>query len=319
MSHNVGILAPGKGWGNFVSYISCFKTISKVRNKKVILITKKFSSAKSYLDDQDFVSEFYEIPDDKKSFLKKIKYITTLYKILSKSKLDEIFIFHSSATLILISFLANIKNIYAPGIGYQNFLLKKKNKFYKNFFSKIIDPVEETKNLTKKVLNIKNIDFIPLKNNTKTDDNLVGICIACSGTEKQWGVENYIELINFLIKNNYNKFLLLSGKDQSNLERIIINKFSDSVEFFETSNKSISQIIPDLKKCNFVIGNDTGFLHLSVAYNKKTFVILGDCPPHTYSNLILSIDKDENVKRSNVSIKTIKLDKVIKYLNKYLI
>ena len=49
MSLNVGILAPGKGWGNFVSYISCFKTISKVRNTNIILITKEFSSAKSYL------------------------------------------------------------------------------------------------------------------------------------------------------------------------------------------------------------------------------------------------------------------------------
>ena len=55
MSHNVGILAPGKGWGNFVSYISCFKTISRIKNKKIILITKEFSNAKSYLGDQDFV------------------------------------------------------------------------------------------------------------------------------------------------------------------------------------------------------------------------------------------------------------------------
>ena len=55
MSLNVGILAPGKGWGNFVSYISSFKTISKVRNTNVILITKEFSSAKSYLEDQQFI------------------------------------------------------------------------------------------------------------------------------------------------------------------------------------------------------------------------------------------------------------------------
>ena len=62
MNENVGILAPGKGWGNFVSYISCFRTISIIRNKKVILITKEFSSAKSYLNDQNFVKKFYEIP-----------------------------------------------------------------------------------------------------------------------------------------------------------------------------------------------------------------------------------------------------------------
>ena len=319
MSHNVGILAPGKGWGNFVSYISSFKTISKVRNTNVVLITKEFSSAKSYLEDQQFVKEFYEIPDNKRGFLKSIKYAFKLYKILSKAKLDEIFIFHSSVTLVLISYLSNIKNIYAPGIGYQNFFLKKKNRLYEKFFSKTIDPVEETNNLTKKILKIEKINFLPLEHNTITDEKLAGICIACSGPEKQWGVENYKEIINFLIKNNYNKFLLLSGIDQSNLEKNIVNNFSKPIEFIDTSTKTIGEVIPYLKKCKFVIGNDTGFSHLSVAYNKKTFVILGDCPPHTYSNLILPIDKDDDVKRSIDSIKTIKLEKVLNYLNKHLI
>ena len=58
MSTNTAILAPGKGWGNFVSYISCFKKISEVRKAKIILITKKFSSAEAYLEDQNFISKF---------------------------------------------------------------------------------------------------------------------------------------------------------------------------------------------------------------------------------------------------------------------
>ncbi len=312
-------MAPGKGWGNFVSYISCFKTISRVRNKKIILITKKFSSAKSYLEDQDFVKEFHEVPDNKRGVFKKIKYIIKLYQILLKSQLDEIFIFHPSSTLVIISYLANIKNIYAPGIRYQNFFLNKKNKLYNSFFSKSIDAVEESKSLTKKILNVDKIEFIPLQYDVNIDEKLVGICIACSGSEKQWGEGNYIKLINFLIEKQYNKFLLLSGKDQSNLENAIISNYSEQVKFINTSNKSIDEIIPDLKKCNFVIGNDTGFSHLSVAYNKKTFVILGDCPPHTYSKLITTIDKDEDIERGIDSIKTIKFDKVLKYLNNSLI
>ena len=38
MKDSIGILAPGKGWGNFVSYISCFKTISENRNKNTALM-----------------------------------------------------------------------------------------------------------------------------------------------------------------------------------------------------------------------------------------------------------------------------------------
>ena len=82
MKDSIGILAPGKGWGNFVSYISCFKTISENRNKKVSLITKKFSSAKSYLYDQNFVEKFIEIPDDTRGIIKKIKSVIYIYKEL---------------------------------------------------------------------------------------------------------------------------------------------------------------------------------------------------------------------------------------------
>jgi len=61
MTLNVGILAPGKGWGNFVSYISSFKTISKVRNTNVILITKKsiLSWQKKYKSWNEFIIKNY--------------------------------------------------------------------------------------------------------------------------------------------------------------------------------------------------------------------------------------------------------------------
>ena len=96
--------------------------------------------------------------------------------------------------------------------------------------------------------------------------------------------------INLLVTKGYNKFLLLSGTDQERYENKIIENFKMKIGFETTSNNTISEVIPKLKKCKFVIGNDTGFSHLSVAYNKKTFVILGDCPPHNYSDLIISIE-----------------------------
>ena len=108
MKDSIGILAPGKGWGNFVSYISCFKTISENRNKKVILITKKFSSAKSYLYDQNFVEKFIEIPDNTRGIINKIKSVIYIYKELKKLNLNEIFIFHSSPLYVIISYLAKI-------------------------------------------------------------------------------------------------------------------------------------------------------------------------------------------------------------------
>ena len=317
MKDSIGILAPGKGWGNFVSYISCFKTISENRNKKVILITKKFSSAKSYLSDQNFVENFIEIPDNTRGIINKIKSVIYIYKELKKLNLNEIFIFHSSPLYVIISYLAKINKIYAPGIKYQNFFLKKKFKYYESYKSKLIDPVEESKELIKKILNIKHVPFKILKYDGKIDQKKIAICVACSGYERQWGSENYIKLIKYLASLNYQKFLILSGKDQSEIENEIIEKSDKKLEFIKTSMKKIDEVIVDLKNCKLLIGNDTGFTHLAIAYGKKSFVILGDCPPHTYSELIIPIDKDENLPRTSSSIKSTTYEKVISVFNKH--
>ncbi len=316
MKDKIAILAPGKGWGNFVSYISCFKKISEERKKKIVIITKKFSSAKSYLSDQNLVDNFVEIPDDTRGIVKKISSIIYIYNEIKKLNLNEIFIFHSSALYVLISYFAGVNKIYAPGIKYQNFFLKKDFKLYDNFKSKLIDPVEESKELIKKILKINYVPFKTLKFNEKIDDKKIAVCIACSGYEKQWGPENYIKLIKFLSSKSYTKFLILSGKDQFGIEEEIIKKSDMKLEFIKSSKKTISQVIPELKSCKLFIGNDTGFSHLATAYAKKTFVILGDCPPHTYSDLIIPIDKEDNSPRNSNSIKSISFEKVINIFNK---
>ena len=316
MKDKIAILAPGKGWGNFVSYISCFKKISEERKKKIVIITKKFSSAQSYLSDQNLVDNFVEISDDTRGIVKKICSIIYIYNEIKKLNLNEIFIFHSSALYVLISYFAGVNKIYAPGIKYQNFFLKKDFKFYDNFKSKLIDPVEESKELIKKILKINYVPFKTLKFNEKIDDKKIAVCIACSGYEKQWGSENYIKLIKFLSSKGYTKFLILSGKDQFGIEEEIIKKSDMKLEFIKSSKKTISQVIPELKSCKLFIGNDTGFSHLATAYAKKTFVILGDCPPHTYSDLIIPIDKEDNSTRNSNSIKSISFEKVINIFNK---
>ena len=292
------------------------KKYQKKEKKKIVIITKKFSSAKSYLSDQNLVDNFVEIPDDTRGIVKKISSIIYIYNEIKKLNLNEIFIFHSSALYVLISYFAGVNKIYAPGIKYQNFFLKKDFKLYDNFKSKLIDPVEESKELIKKILKINYVPFKTLKFNEKIDDKKIAVCIACSGYEKQWGPENYIKLIKFLSSKGYTKFLILSGKDQFGIEEEIIKKSDMKLEFIKSSKKTISQVIPELKSCKLFIGNDTGFSHLATAYAKKTFVILGDCPPHTYSDLIIPIDKEDNSPRNSNSIKSISFEKVINIFNK---
>ena len=102
-----------------------------------------------------------------------------------------------------------------------------------------------------------------------------------------------IEITIYLIIS-YRKFLIISGSDQFNEEEIIRKNF-DNLDITFTSEKKIKDIIPHLMKCEFCVGNDTGFAHLSINLNIDTFIIYGDCPPQLYSDLIHPIDIENNI------------------------
>lgn len=317
--NNIAIIAPGKGWGNFVSFIGTIKKISEVKNKKIILITKKASSANAYLNNESFIKKIFEIPNDSRGFYKKIKLIFDLSFELFKENVKEAYIFHSSFIFVIICFIARVKNIYAPGIRSQIFFLKKNNRIYNCYHEKeLLPPVAEVKQLVKKVLKIQDFEYTPLqKKKYGTKKGRIAICIACSGWQKQWGVKNYIELIKIFKDKGYIEFLILSGKDQENLENIIQSSFLTNREFIFTAKKKINEIVDDLSMCEFFIGHDTGFSHLSRLLGIKTFVIGADTEPEIYTNLCVFIDIKKNIVRSDQSTKTIKIDDVIKVLNEH--
>ena len=154
-----------------------------------------------------------------------------------------------------------------------------------------------------------------MNNDSKEKNTLIAIGIACSEKERRWSIDNYIELVKYLLKKNYNNFLIISGKNQTNEEENIKEKLNNNnANFIFTSKKKISDVIPDILKCKFYVGNDTGFAHLFVNYGINSYIIYGDCVPQYYSKSINIIDKDEDIERSDNSINTITLDKVIESL-----
>lgn len=311
------IIDPGKGWGHFVSKIYAFRALSEHLEKKLIIITKESTQAKSYLKNENFCQDIIYL-DDSKGGIKKIfdnfKQNLRLIKIIKNLNVDSCYIFHPSLRLVLLAHLSQINKVFAIGHKYQNFFIKEDRRLYKSFFSKTVLYDMEASNYVEKLCNIKKIKFKPLNNPSKEKKTLIGIGIAASEIEKRWPIDNYIKIIQYLSKNN-KTFLIVSGKDQEKEEDLIKTKLLNyNLDLIFTSNKKIASVIPDLLKCKFYIGNDTGFSHLSVNYGIISHIIYGNCIPQYYSEFINVIDKDEDIKRSNESIKSISVDKVIRNL-----
>ena len=319
----IAVIAPGKGMGNFISMIGCFQTIYKNTNKKLIILTKKSTSAKMYISNQNFCNEVIYFDENKRGLTNIVYNLKLFFKfvlLLKSLKINKLYILHPSKKYLFAGYVAGIKIIYAPGYRLQNLLLSKNKKYYKSYFSKALDPLIETQELLKKIFKINLIEKGLLNYNLNFKKTFIGICIACSGYERQWGKQNFIKVINYLIVKGYKKFIILSGKDQETLENEIVYevlKNNEDIEIIETSKYTMNLIYENLKKTFIYIGNDTGIAHLSIALGIKSIIIHGDCPPQHYSSLNYIVDNVDKI-RSKTSIKKITFDQVKNKINEVL-
>ena len=314
------IIDPGKGWGQFVSKMYCYQKLSEHLNSKIIFLTKKSTQAEHYLGTTSFCEKVIYLEESKTGINNIFKNIKSFLKDIEKINqfnFDACYVFHPSLRYLFIANFSNIKNIWGLGFKFQNLFLKRNQKYYQSFFSKSKGD-EETLESIKKITHYLKIDYKPLSSLDFRLRDTVGIIIAASGNEKRWSINNYLKVIDFLKKKNYKKFLIISGLDQSHDEKIIKENFTDNLEIIFTSDKKINEVIPYLKKCKFCVGNDTGFAHLSINLDIETLVIQGDCPPQYYSKLLSHVDIDSDVIRSSKSIHTIKIEKVLNELSKFL-
>jgi ADP-heptose:LPS heptosyltransferase len=315
------IIDPGKGWGQFVSKMYCYQKLADHLNSKIIFLTKKSTQAEYYLKSTSFCEGVIYLEEPKKGIQNMINNIISSFKNIkkiNKYNFKECYIFHPSLRYMFIANFSNIREIWGLGFKFQSFFLKKNKKFYSSYFSKTKGD-NEALEFVRKITNTKKIDYKPLSSMENGLRDTVGIIIAASGNEKRWSINNYLKLIEFLKEKNYKKFLIISGLDQEKEEVLIKENFIDDIEITFTSDKKISDVIPYLKRCQFCIGNDTGFAHLSVNLDIETMVIQGDCPPQTYSALLKHIDIEPDVIRSPTSIHTIKVEKVLNELSNFLV
>ena len=312
------VLAPRKGMGDCVSFFGIFKTISKYSKKKIILVTVENTSAKKIFKYEKIFKKIIYFEQSNKNYFNVILSYLKIFRALSLAKslgTKEVIILHQSPKYILISRILRFKIIEAPGQKFQRFFLKK-NRVYKNFSTKKLSPIDESKYLVKKIFSVSNIENNNFFVNLKDKKNYIAIGIATSGLEKFWTLENYIKVIDYFFQKGFKSFLLLSGKNQSVLESNICNFFSlKNINFIKTSNLSIEKIIPYLKRTKIYFGNDTGFSHLTAGYQIPSMVIYGDCEPfNDYSKFIYPIVPKNKIFTKN-SIKEISFEHVKNKIN----
>ncbi len=148
-----------------------------------------------------------------------------------------------------------------------------------NFFLKI--PVEE----------IKTIDSLSGK------DTYIAIHPGGPMILKRWSIDNYVNIIRFLLDKYPVKILLVGGKDEHSLNQSIISLTNDRRVIDLSGRITLSQLALTMKKASLFLGNDSGPMHIAAICGTKVIGLFGPTDPERfgpYGANCIAIRKETN-------------------------
>ena len=260
------IIIKSPGIGDLQILLSNIHHISRTIGKPVTVLAQKNTGADIIFKHDPHVEGVLNL--EKKEF----------FRIINKIKVrnfNQCYIYSDSIRLYLISKFSGISKIEK-----YPFFSKKGKNFYKT-----------AKEFTEKILKLKidsnskiywdRNDVEKTKKNYDIKNNIKNIVcgISASGPTKRWNVDNYIKLFQKINSQFPCKFFLAGGENDENLIQKVMHSLENCVPL---SKLNIEQIIPIVASCQYYIGNDTGFGHLSANLNSKCLMLFCDSPPSAY-------------------------------------
>ena len=265
------VIIKSMGIGDLSILISNIHAISKKNAKPVTVLAQKNTRARSILKYDPHIEEVIELDE------KEIKSFFGIIKKIKPMKFDQSYIYSDSFRLYMISKLSGIK---------ENFNYSFFSKKGKNFFRTAKEFTEKTLNVkvnsqSKIYWDKKDIEEAKKKFSISNEVKNIVCGISASGPTKRWDINNYIKLFESLDTKFKCKFFLAGGlNDEDLIEKIKSSAIGKKSISFSTMK--ISETIPIIAACQYYIGNDTGWGHISSALNLKSLFLFMDSPPSAY-------------------------------------
>jgi len=302
MNQTVNVIIKSSGIGDLCILIAYIHAISKSAGTPVIVLAQKSTRASSILKNDPYIKEVIDL--DKKGFFR-------ITKKMKSYKFDQSYIFSDSIRLYLIAKTSSKK------IFHYKFFSKKGKNFYKT-----------AKDFTEKTLNTKvdpqskiycnknDIEQAKKKFNISDSTKNIVCGISASGPTKRWDVNNYIKLFENLNLKFKCKFFLAGGPNDENLiEKITKSSIGDKCT--SLSKMNIGETLPIIGACQYYIGNDTGWGHISSGLNLKSLFLFMDSPPLAYGvyskNISVIVPEGETIESCGHNTRgTISFSEVLK-------
>jgi len=271
MKNKIAVIIGARGIGDLIYHLPLLKSLYQSYNEELIIFSNKANKAKEVFKDEKFFKKIIYIDNHRYNPLVTIINSFKFKSFLNSYKIERIILTSNAKRLILPVLMSNakIKNFFGTG----KFLLTKDKKNDHLTVSERLLKYTAELDLPKKIWDFN------LTINSQNIENKKNIFISVDSHHDQnnWGLVNYLKIINALRKD-HKIFLNFSPNKKE-----ILKFFLDRKIFFKnivfTHKKNISQIIEIIKKCQYVIGNESGPVCLGASFRKKVHAIY--LPIHT--------------------------------------
>lgn len=219
---------------------------------------------------------------------KKNDSIISIIRSIRKEKYDIVFDLYSNPKTAQVTFLSGAK--YRIGYAYRG------RKYAYNIKSEIGRGESHSAEHNLELLRAAEIPIISKKikfyltknsenfansliNKKIREDNLIGIIPSGGWDSKRCPKERWVQIINKIAEKIYASFLILWGSEDLEDAQYIISQAKNTILAPKTDLMQLAGLI---SKCNLVIANDSGPMHLSAALGIPTLGLFGPTDPEKH-------------------------------------
>lgn len=299
-NNNIAVNFRHSAIGELLWMLPIIRSIAINHRKKIILFTRKETSAKLLLDREDYINEIIYLPFRKGicQFIDIIKQSILFYK----KKIKKLYVLEEIVRPLISAKIAGVPEIFAYGkkkqmkyLTQNRFLDEKiyhKHEFIrgKNFLKLLsIKYIKFTKNYP--TIDIQKKKYFNKK--YKKYKNIIFLGVDAGESFRTWPINYYIDLVNLIMQNYKNTFFFLLSYNKNKEKVYKIKKFLKKKFNKENYLSLIGHDMGDIKYyisiSDISIGNDSGPIILSDCLGTKSFCLYGATAPLPYPNKMIKI------------------------------
>ena len=293
MKKNILVIIGGRGIGDLIYHLPLLKSLYKTYKSKIFILSNRTNQAKEVFKNEIFYKKIIYFDNQRLNLFKTIKNIFKFKKIINSYNPKYVYLTSNARRLTLPVLFSSAKKKFVFGKG--NFIINKDNSLRNLTFSQKILKYTYDLNLPEKNYNFT-LNHKKLKKIPKSKRKKFFIVLDSHHDQNNWPIENFIKIIEKLIKKN--KLYINFSPNKKYFLNYFSNEIRDSKNIEFTYKKKISEIIKIIYSCDVIIGNETGPICLGSALKKKVHAIY--TPLHT-------LPESKIISKKNIYYNTYKL------------